>query len=210
MSLPDNYLLKYSTVPAYFDAILNAQAPQRFSLKFLENLDFKSPTDRLLIGVLKELKFLDADGVPTKRYYDFLDRSQAKKILATAVRETYADLFAVNTDANKLSPEDVKNKLRSLYAGKKTDVTIARIARTFTELCQYADFSSAPASLPSQSKTESPKTPVTKLPESTPTQVQRDPLSLSSLQYHINIVLPESRDQAVYDALFKSLRDHLG
>jgi hypothetical protein len=35
-------------------------------------------------------------------------------------------------------------------------------------------------------------------------------VSLDSLQYHINIVLPESRDQAVYDAIFKSLRDHLG
>jgi hypothetical protein len=34
-------------------------------------------------------------------------------------------------------------------------------------------------------------------------------IKLDSLQYHINIVLPESRDQAVYDAIFKSLRDHL-
>ena len=35
-------------------------------------------------------------------------------------------------------------------------------------------------------------------------------LDLDSLQYHINIVLPDTRDQAVYDAIFKSLRDHLG
>ena len=35
-------------------------------------------------------------------------------------------------------------------------------------------------------------------------------LDLGALQYHINIVLPDSRDQAVYDAIFKSLRDHLG
>lgn len=35
-------------------------------------------------------------------------------------------------------------------------------------------------------------------------------IKLQGLQYHINIVLPETRDQAVYDAIFKSLRDHLG
>ena len=35
-------------------------------------------------------------------------------------------------------------------------------------------------------------------------------IGLDSLQYHINIVLPDTRDQAVYDAIFKSLRDHLG
>jgi hypothetical protein len=33
---------------------------------------------------------------------------------------------------------------------------------------------------------------------------------LSGLQYHINIVLPETRDQAVFDAIFKALREHLG
>jgi hypothetical protein len=36
------------------------------------------------------------------------------------------------------------------------------------------------------------------------------PERFSAMQYHINIVLPDTRDQAVYDAIFKSLRDHLG
>ena len=35
-------------------------------------------------------------------------------------------------------------------------------------------------------------------------------VTVSALQYHINIVLPDTRDQAVYDAIFKSLREHLG
>ena len=35
-------------------------------------------------------------------------------------------------------------------------------------------------------------------------------IALDSLQYHINIVLPETRDQGVYDAIFRSLREHLG
>src|SRR5689334_8267924 len=110
MALPDTYLLKTAAIPTYFDALLQAQAPQRFSAKFLESLDFKSPTDGLLIRLLKELKFLDADGVPTKRYYEFLDRSQSKRVLAAAIKDAYADLFAINTDAHKLSTEDVRNK----------------------------------------------------------------------------------------------------
>ena len=86
--------------------------------------------------------FLDADAVPTKRYFEFLDRSQSRKVLAAAIRETYADLFAVNKDAHKLSAEDVKNELRTLYTGAKKNGLIARIASTFTALCEYADFSS--------------------------------------------------------------------
>jgi hypothetical protein len=34
-------------------------------------------------------------------------------------------------------------------------------------------------------------------------------LPIAGLVYTINLQLPESRDQAVYDALFKSLRAHL-
>ena len=34
-------------------------------------------------------------------------------------------------------------------------------------------------------------------------------LHLGGLVYNIQIVLPETRDPAVYDALFKSLKDHL-
>ena len=39
---------------------------------------------------------------------------------------------------------------------------------------------------------------------------EKNELSIEALQYHINIVLPDTRDQSVYDAIFKSLRDHLG
>ena len=35
-------------------------------------------------------------------------------------------------------------------------------------------------------------------------------ISLDALQYHTNIVLPETWDQGVYDAIFRSLREHLG
>jgi len=157
----------------------------------------------------KDLGFLDTDAVPTKRYYEFLDRTQSRKVLATAIREAYSELFALNKDAHKLSADEAKNKLRGLYAGSKKDGVIARIARTYTALCEYADFSSAtPTPAPKEKKDESAKPSVSHPPEAAIPSTQKL-VSLDSLQYHINIVLPESRDQAVYDAIFKSLRDHL-
>lgn len=210
MSLPNSYTQKSGAIPAYFDAILDAQPPERFSLKFMENLGFTSTNDRLFISILKELGFLSADGVPQQRYYDFMDRSQSRLVLANAIREAFGDLFAVNQNANDLSAEDTKNKLRTLYAGKKTDLVIDRIAKTFTALCEYADFSKSAA----VKKEGGDKPKATK--EEGQQQSDRGintvsgAVSLDSLQYHINIVLPESRDQAVYDAIFRSLREHLG
>jgi hypothetical protein len=214
MALPDSYTLKPGSVPAYFEAMLNAEAPDRFSVRFLESLEFKSTNDRPFVNVLKDLGFIDTDGVPKDRYYEFLDRSQSEKVVAEGVREAFSDLFAVNTKAHELSTEEVKNKLRTLYKGTKKDGLISRIASTFSALCEYADFSSPRATRPA------PKTPHAtegtaakdekKLPTERRSEDGTPSLSMDALQYHINIVLPESRDQAVYDAIFKSLRDHLG
>lgn len=217
MALPDSYTQKPGSIPDYFSAILDAQAPERFSQKFLENLGFKSTNDRLFIGILKELGFIDADGVPTERYYRFHDRTQWEAVLSEGIQEAYSDLFAINQKAYELSAEEVTNKLRTLYAGKKTDQVIGRIARTFTALCELADFKrgaslkSAPTGeeLPSHTGNgDSTTNRVVPSISQTPFQ-QPAALSVSGLQYHINIVLPDSRDQAVYDAIFKSLRDHL-
>lgn len=215
MALPDSYVLKPTSIPAYFDAILDAQAPERFSLKFLENLGFTSTNDRLLIGLLKDLAFLNTDGTPQQTYFEFLDRSRSKQVLAEAVREAYSDLFAVNNNAHQLNKDDVKNKLRTLYAGKKSDELIDRIARTFTAVCEYADFDAQPQASDFPAATP-PSTDAKKnvfreeaKEDSAPPPKKNVNLELASLQYHINIVLPESRDQAVYDATFKSLNEHL-
>lgn len=211
MSLPDSYTQKPSAIPAYFDAVLDAQPPDRFSIKFLENLGFTSTNDRLFIGILKDLGFLNADGAPQQRYYDFMDRLQARVVVADGVREAYADLFTVNTKANELPPADVKNKLRTLYAGKKTDNVIDRIAKTFSALCEYGDFST-PSAVAVEAGEEKAKKGADAALRRTERSIQPigEAVTLDSLQYHINIVLPESRDQAVYDAIFRSLREHLG
>lgn len=175
MALPDNYVLKPASIPAYFDAILDAQAPERFSYKFLENLGFTSTNDRLLIGLLKELGFLNSDGAPQPRYFEFLDRSRSKQVLAQAVREAYSDLFAVNKKANELNTDDVKNKLRTLYAGKKSDELIGRIARSFTALVEYADFSTP---LPSS---DSPTTAIAQTEPKRPAQADEPRLPESKL-----------------------------
>lgn len=211
MGLPNSYTQKPNSIPAYFDAILAAQPPERFSIKFLENLGFTSTNDRLLISLLKDLGFLNVDGVPEQRYYAFMDRTQSRFVLAEAIREAFSDLFAINTKANELSADEVKNKLRTLYAGKKTDNTIDRISKTFSALCDYADFSKTVTVTKKEEEDKSKK----KKEEAHQMagrgiQTGSGAISLDSLQYHINIVLPETRDQAVYDAIFRSLREHLG
>ncbi len=214
MVLPDSYTLKPNAIPDYFEAILKAQPPERFSVKFLENLGFTSTNDRLFIGILKDLGFLNRDGGPQPRYFEFLDRSRSKQTLAAGIREAFGELFAINTKANELNVEDVKNKLRTLYAGKKTDLVIGNIAKTFRALCDYADFETDGTEpvAPKQPAEQQPATKDIQSKAAVPEKLGAGfgKIAVSALQYHINIVLPDTKDQAVYDAIFKSLREHLG
>lgn len=213
MTLPDSWTNKPNAIPDYLEAIRHAEPPDRFSIKFLENLGYASTNDRKFIGILKSLGFLDADGKPMSRYYEYLDLSQSDAILADAIREAFSDLFAVNKDADKLDVDQVKNKLKTLYAGSKKTSVIGYIANTFSALVACADFeATTPKAKPTPAKTDeadSPRVDTKPLAPDLP-PAKRGRVSIQGLQYHINIVLPESRDQAVYDAIFKALRDHLG
>ena len=212
MALPDSWTNKPNAIKGYLEAIRQAEPPERFSIKFLDNLGFKSTNDRKFISILKSLGFLDADGKPTDRYYEYLDLSQSEAVLAEAIREAFGDLFAINKEAQKFDTDQVTNKLKTLYAGAKKTSVIGYIANTFTALVGCADFEAAdvkgkptPPKKPSEDDPKEKK----KLPlEQRPSVGEK--LTVDGLQYHINIALPESRDQAVYDAIFKALRDHLG
>lgn len=209
MALPNSYTLKTGAIPAYFDAMKGAEAPERFSVKFLQSLDFTSQNDRLFVGILKELGFLNQDGVPNERYFEYLDKNQSEQVIAQGIREAFSDLFAVNKNAHELSADDANNKLRTLYKGTKKDSVIKNIAKTFVALCEVADFSKTTAT-PKKSKEVKEKEGSAELPKRHTKSEGLKGLSVDALQYHINIVLPETRDQAVYDSIFKSLRDHLG
>ena len=58
--------------------IVDGTAPPKFTVAHLKGLGFKSSNDQGIIPVLKDLKFLTADGTPTQRYHDYRDPSKSK------------------------------------------------------------------------------------------------------------------------------------
>ncbi|HSW66448.1 MAG TPA: DUF5343 domain-containing protein [Bacillota bacterium] len=213
MALTNSYLITTKNVEAFFNSLISARAPETFTNKFLTGLEFTSTNDRLFIGLLKSLGFLEESGTPTQRYYDFMDQSRSKEVMAEAIMEAYEDLFNVNVEAYKLTGDEVKNKLKTLTQGKHSDKVYQLMANTFRALCDYATWEQKkipkPKAVGAESKLDPKKTDELKdIPK--PEEKER-PVGLSSfgLHYNIQIHLPESRDPAVYDALFKSLKDHL-
>lgn len=213
MALPKAYLTSTKNLNTILSAVQQGQAPKQFTTRFLEGLGFKSSSDRLMIGVLKALKFLDENGTPRERYFDYLDQGQSQRVLAEGVRDAYADLYQLNNKAHELSRGDIKGKMKTLTQGQYTDAVLDKMAMTFFALAKNADFeAAAPAKPPADEATED-EVPAEERHE--PEQDgggrgrRRPPVELGELVYNIQIHLPESRDPAVYDALFSSLRTHL-
>lgn len=204
MALTTAYLVSNRNLEDFLNAIKSAKAPDRFSNRLLADLGFTSSNDRLFTGVLKGLGFLNEDAAPTQRYFNFLDQTQSGAVLAEGIREAYSDLFALYTRAQDLTAEEVKNKLRTLTRGEKSDKVVSLMASTFRALCDLADWE-APAPVP--------VSPEVNVPEgATPPESAGTPTAESlgfPLHYNIQIHLPESRDAAVYEAIFQALRRHL-
>jgi len=207
MALTTSYLTSTKNFEGIMNSILGARAPERFTNKFLEDLGYKSSNDRLITGVLKGLGLLTETGEPTQRYFDFLDQTQSKKVLAIGIQEAYEDLFNLNIDAQKLSQDEVKNKLKTLTQGQKGDKVIDSMARTFKTLCDYADWTDL---TPIGAKTPEVVSPKHDNPEPVKDEHSDHPHSSPiGLHYNIQIHLPETTNMAVYDAIFQSLKKHL-
>lgn len=214
MALTTTYLTSTKKLESFLNAIITAQAPETFTQRFLENLEFKSTSDRLFITLLKALGMLDESAKPTERYFRYLDQSESKKVLAEGIREAYEDLFSINVNAYTLPQDEVKNKLRTLTQGKKTEDVVSKMAATFTTLSSLADWSTTESKM-----TQLPLDPKLSKEELTETRPLREEvktkkdavgsINMQGLHYNIQIHLPESRDPAVYDAIFRSIKEHL-
>ena len=212
MALPKSYLTTTKNLNAILQAIQGAPAPEKFTTRFLAGLGFTSVSDRPVIGVLKSLGFLDSEGKPQDRYFRYLDQTQSEIVLAEGIRDAYSDLFKVKTDAQNFSSADVTNKTKTLTQGSMSEAVLKKFSATFTALTKLADFTQLTPDI-TASDNESGEVPIS---DSQPNSVVSLPdknrssgKSLGGLHYNIQIILPATRDTAIYDAIFKSLKDHL-
>lgn len=210
MSLPTSYMTgSFTKIPQYFDTMLTAKAPDKFTVKFMADLGYTSSNDRQFVNVLKAIGFLDDTGTPTERYFKFLDQSFSKLMVAEGVREAYADLFALNVNANKMTKQEVEGKFKTLTNGSKENATIGHMASTFINLCAYADWSEPKVQEQAKTNENKDAEQANKAEEKETPNPNIQSVRGLDLNYDIHIHLPATRDQAVYDALFASLAKHI-
>lgn len=206
MPLADSYVQNYGQLPEVFKRLSEGQAPEKFTRQYLKDLGFTSSNFHAIIPLLKTLGFLAADGSTTARYHAYRDHSQCRAILGQALREAYGDIFTIKSNPTSADRALIEGKFKSTH---NTSERVAQLmTNTFYALLSLADLQ--PVVIRQKSDTQ-----VEEATESSPSLslgVQREAAQVShrsTLHYNIQIHLPATKDVEVFNAIFKSLREHL-
>lgn len=192
------YMISNNKISVILEKIRGAAKPQRFTHEFLKQLGFGSSNDRAVIGVLKRLGFLTDDGAPTEYYARLKDVTDWQYVLGERIKDHYKDIFAVDTTIYKSTDSEIKGAISRVTG--KDETSVNRYATTFKTLAGLAKFDSSPklkesASTSPDVRNEAPVRPKNDAPV--------------TFLHNIQIQLPATTDVAVYNAIFKSVRDNL-
>ncbi len=100
----------------------------------------------------------------------------------------------------------MKNKLKTLTQGQLTEDAYDRILGTFVALVAQADFQAKLARSDSAETDNDQSLAATSDMGRNTRKINSGSGKWGGLHYNIQIILPSTRDPAVYDAIFRSLR----
>ena len=190
------------------DKIKVAATPDRFTQDFLATeLGFSGGGAKAFLPLAKRLTLLAGDGTPTELYkkYRNTNKSVSRAAMAKAIKIAYADMYSRNEYVHSLNENDLKGLIMEMTGLEKGHSSIRAIAGTFEALKSYADFNNKDTS---QDKAEPHEVPDIPSVVINGNKEDDDELKLN-LSYTINLVLPKTDDVAVFNAIFKSLRENL-
>lgn len=195
------YISSPGTIASILAKIQVAQTPAKFDYDFLDKtLNLRGGSPKSFIPFAKRIGLLNPDGSPTELYKQFRGEGNQSKAIAQAMQKGYAELFARNEKAHALSPSELENLVIQVTGSEKGSTVVRLIVSCFTNLKKYADFSGVNgAKAPAEEEVEEPTTAA-------------GGLGLGgklNLSYTINLNLPETTDPAVFNAIFKSLKENL-
>ena len=202
------YIISNNKIEPILAKIRTAARPERFSYDLLKKMGFTASNDRAIIRILKELGFLNDNGTPTEKYDLLKDPTSWRYALADQLRELYSELYAIDTNIHKASDDEIEGAI-----GRVTGASSELVRRSFTTfktLAGLANFDPRPSiKIEQQVKPKEESIDKGKQVSKGKELLRESVISDLGFHYNIQIHLPATTDIAVYNAIFKSLRESL-
>lgn len=202
------YVATPGSIKSALDKIRSAATPERVTKDFVTTvLQIKGGTGGNLPPFLKRIGFVGSDGAPTDLYRRFRNPGTGGTAVADAIRFGYKDLAQANEYFYRLSDKDLLALIVQV-TGVEADNRAAQLTLSAIKaLKAFANFDTVEplADASEQAPATDHRPRALDLPA---LQSQSGKVGLN-LSYTINLNLPATADQAVFNAIFRSLKEHL-
>lgn len=203
------YVTATGNVDKAFKGIKTAATPESVSQDFVKTiLGIKGGSGNQMTAYLKKIGFASTDGTPTDLYKKFRNSATEGWAAAQALKVGYAPLYVRNEYMHKLSDEDLKGLVVEETGAEQDSNVVPLIIACIKQLKKFAKWDASPV----EEKTEKavsqtlPSDPHSQPFPRVPPSSQQLGLNLG---YTINLNLPATSDPAVFNAIFRALKEHL-
>jgi hypothetical protein len=203
------YSTSAGTLEKMLDKIKQASAPERFTQDFVNTkLAMKGGTAKACIPFLKKMGFVASDGSPTDLYREFRNPAKSRLAVGKAFRKLYARLYEMNEYVHDVNDQEVLGLIVECTGNEHDNAATKYTLTTFNMLRKHADFDLDDEDYDILSKEEPSYQPTATIDIPSP----QHPLASGkkiNLSYTINLNLPATKDIEVFNAIFKSLKEHI-
>lgn len=207
------YVTATGTLTKMLEKIRSAAVPPTFSQDFVsQTLLMKGGTARATIPFIKKMGLVADDGTPTELYKQFRNEKKSRTAIAQSMKALYAPLFEMNEKVHALPDNELRGLIVEATGGENDSQVTKLTLATFKALKDMADFSMAPTPEArsttgevSAAHEEAGNLVLTRQSHEVHHRVGEG----INLSYTINLNLPPTSDIEVFNAIFKSLKEHL-
>lgn len=208
------YNTSVTTLMNMLEKIKTASVPERFTQDFVSTkLTMKGGTAAACIPFLKKMGFVATDGTPTELYREFRNPHKSRIAVGKAFRKLYQKLYEMNEYFHDASDQEILGMIVEYTGGEKTSTVTKSTLGTLNALRKIADFDTDTDSDIEEAIQPSGKSALSNsLPQMEPQPQPPLPQHGNkgiNLAYTINLNLPATKDIEVFNAIFKSLKEHI-
>ncbi|MBU1621140.1 MAG: DUF5343 domain-containing protein [Gammaproteobacteria bacterium] len=206
------YSTSVGTLEKILEKIKSASVPERFTQDFVNTkLAMKGGTANACIPILKKMGLVGGDGSPTELYREYRNPKKARTALGKAFKRLYERLYEMNEYIHDADDGDVLGLIVECTGSEKNSTATKYTLSTFNMLRKHADFEledeeyePSEPSAPNPIKLEQQLSNLHQPNQNTNTNAKG-----INLSYTINLNLPATKDIEVFNAIFKSLKQHI-
>lgn len=206
--IPGNlpYLTSHGTLRNILGKVIELAKPDKFNYDFLENVvKMTGGGARACIPILKKMGFVNSDNSTTELYGRFRTEGGRSAAAYEGLRRAFPEIFKRSDYAYSVDEAKLKDIIVEITGLRSSDPVAVAIKGTFNAVKSFI----SPSFNHEATSIEEPLVDGEPLGQSDAGSGTSELPPRVGLSYNINIVVPETSDVQILNAIFRAVKDNL-